>query len=294
LLQFSKKNFNSTKKVKKMLVFPNAKINLGLHVVDKRPDGYHSIETVFFPVNWQDALEIIENPDSSIPFIFSQSGLAISGEIENNLIYKAWKLIAGQKKCPPLKVHLHKNIPMGAGLGGGSADAAFFINALNDLLQLGYSTGERIRMARQLGSDCAFFIQNKPAFAHGRGDELEDLAIDLSGYYILVVHPGIRSSTAEAYSGIVPKLPAADLRKLMVNTPLAAWKNQLVNDFEPGLFKKYPQIAGLKQALYNAGAVYASMSGSGSAVFGIFDQEPALSWPPDYSHCLQKPLSKIL
>jgi 4-diphosphocytidyl-2-C-methyl-D-erythritol kinase len=294
LLQFSKKNFNSTKKVKKMLVFPNAKINLGLHVVNKRPDGYHGIETVFFPVSWQDALEIIENPGSTNPFIFSQSGLTISGEVGNNLIYKAWQLISSRKKCPPLKVHLHKNIPMGAGLGGGSADAAFFINALNELLQLGYSTEERTLIARQLGSDCAFFIQNRPVFAQGKGDELEDLAIDLSGYYILVVHPGIQSGTAEAYSGMVPRLPAVDLRQLMASTPLAAWKNQLVNDFEPSLFKKYPQIAELKQTLYHAGALYASMSGSGSAVFGIFDKEPALSWPRGYSHCLQKPLSKIL
>jgi 4-diphosphocytidyl-2-C-methyl-D-erythritol kinase len=294
LLQFSKKKFNSTKKVKKMLVFPNAKINLGLHVVNTRPDGYHSIETVFFPVNWQDALEIIENPGSTNPFIFSQSGLAISGEIKNNLIYKAWKLIAEQKKCPPLKVHLHKNIPMGAGLGGGSADAAFFINAMNELLQLGYNKEERTAIARQLGADCAFFIQNSPVFARGKGDELEDLPIDLSGHYILMVHPGIQSGTAEAYSSIVPKLPAIDLRQLMANTPLTAWKNHLVNDFEPGLFKKYPQIAELKQALYDAGALYASMSGSGSAVFGIFDKEPALSWPQGYSHCLQKPLSKIL
>ena len=277
-----------------MLVFPNAKINLGLHVVSKRPDGFHAIETVFVPASWCDALEIIENPGSGEPFVFSQSGLPISGAPETNLIYKAWKLMAGQKKCPPLKVHLHKNIPMGAGLGGGSADAAFFINALNDLLQLGYSMEERTGIARQLGSDCAFFIQNRPVFARGKGDELEELAIDLSAYYILLVYPGIVSGTAEAYSGMVPKPSPIDLRTFLPNTPVAEWKQQVVNDFEPNLFKKYPPIARLKADLYETGALYASMSGSGSAVFGIFDKEPALTFPAGYSSCLQKPHSKIL
>lgn len=293
-MQFSKKNFNSTKKVKKMLVFPNAKINLGLHVVNKRADGYHSIETVFVPVGWRDALEIVENPYGKDAFTFSQSGLAISGTAENNLIYKAWRLMTEQKKCPPIKVHLHKNIPMGAGLGGGSADAAFFINTLNELLQLGFSTDQRTAIARQLGADCAFFIQNKPVYAQGKGDELEDLAIDLSAYYILLVYPGIQSGTAEAYGGIVPAPAAADLRQLLAHTPVSAWKNRLVNDFETTLFKKYPAIAALKDDLYTAGALYASMSGSGSAVFGIFDKEPTLAWPQGYSYCLQKPASKIL
>ncbi len=277
-----------------MLVFPNCKINLGLHVVSKRPDGFHNIETVFYPVNWCDALEVIENKESDEPFVFSQSGLPVSGKTEDNLIYKAWQLIARDKKIPNIKVHLHKNIPMGAGLGGGSSDAAHFINLINSKFQLGYPDAERSLMASKLGSDCAFFINNKPVYAEGKGNEFSDLELKLSAYYILVVYPGIHSNTKEAYEGLNPKKTSLDIRHVLGQEPVTSWKELLVNDFETTLFHKYPAIQVLKEKLYQSGAVYASMSGSGSAVFGIFTQEPSLDLPKEYSFYLQKPERIIL
>lgn len=280
--------------LKKMLVFPNCKINLGLHVVNKRPDGFHNIETVFYPVNWCDALEIIEAPSAPGGFAFSQSGLGIAGPPEQNLVYKAWKLMSAQKKCPSIAVHLHKHIPMGAGLGGGSSDAAFFINTFNEMFELGFSPEEATAMARQLGSDCAFFIRNRPVYAWGKGDEFSPIAIDLSGYYILLVFPGIHSNTAEAYRGLKPREPGLRLNSWLSSTPVAEWRQGLVNDFETSVFETYPEIKNLKGELYKAGALYAGMSGSGSAVFGIFEQEPDIVFPKNHLHCLQKPQSGIL
>jgi len=275
-----------------MLVFPNCKINLGLHVVNKRPDVFHNIETVFYPVGWCDALEIIES-NSDKKFDFSQSGLIIEGSLENNIIYKAWQIISKEKKLPSVKVHLHKNIPMGAGLGGGSSDAAFFINLLNEKFELGYNPEEKINIASQLGSDCAFFITNNPVMAKGKGDQFHEIKIDLSSYYILIVYPAIHSNTKEAYQGLTPHQPVNDL-KIIIQKPITDWKNLLVNDFEESIFKKYPQIKGLKEKLYAEGALYASMSGSGSAVFGIFDKEPGTQFPTPYRNYLQKPANKIL
>lgn len=277
-----------------MLVFPNCKINLGLHVVSKREDGFHNIETVFYPVNWCDALEVIENPEPGEAFIFSQSGLSISGKMEDNLLYKAWRLITAERKIPNIRVHLHKNIPMGAGLGGGSSDAACFLNVLNSQFNLNYSVLELKNMASSLGSDCAFFIENQPVYAKGRGNEFSEIEVDLSTYYILLVYPGIHSNTKEAYDGLKPKLPAHDLVTLIEKTPITRWKDTLVNDFESAIFKKYPEIKLLKENLYTAGASYASLSGSGSAVFGIFKEEPVLNLPPAFSFYLQKPEIKIL
>ncbi len=277
-----------------MLVFPNCKINLGLHVTEKRPDGFHNIETVFYAIGWHDALEVLENTGSADPFLFSQSGLAIEGPSENNLIYKAWRLMREQKNCPQVRVHLHKHIPMGAGLGGGSADAAFFINTFNDTFNLGFSYEERLSLAAQLGSDCAFFIGNAPVLARGRGNEFSPIRVDLSAYYILVVYPGIHSNTREAYQGLTPKQPAGDLKAIIEKEPVLHWKQLLVNDFETSIFKKHPAVQALKQDLYDAGALYASMSGSGSAVFGIFKNEPQITLSTNYSHCLQKPVTKVL
>lgn len=277
-----------------MLVFPNCKINLGLHVVSKREDGFHNIETVFYPVNWCDALEVLENPESGEAFVFSQSGLNISGKTEDNLLYKAWRLITAEKKIPNIQVHLHKNIPMGAGLGGGSSDAASFLNILNSRFSLNYTSNALKNMASHLGSDCAFFIENQPVYAKGRGNEFSAIQVDLSSYYILTIYPGIHSNTKEAYDGLTPKLPSHHLVSLIEKTPITFWKEALVNDFEPAIFKKYPEIKLLKENLYAAGAIYASMSGSGSAVFGIFKEEPVLNLPTAFSYYLQKPEIKIL
>ncbi|MFL5752005.1 MAG: 4-(cytidine 5'-diphospho)-2-C-methyl-D-erythritol kinase [Bacteroidia bacterium] len=274
-----------------MIAFPNAKINLGLHVTEKRPDGFHNIETVFYPVGWRDCLEIVENreweagnekaghkstltqlisPDSQL--ILSQSGLHIDGRLEDNLIYKAWKLVKQDYSVPAIRVHLHKILPMGAGLGGGSSDAAFFIRLLNDTFELGISWGEMHHYARQLGSDCSFFISNRPAFAEGKGDEYESIRLDLSAYKIAIVYPNIHSNTKEAYKGILPAKPQRSVEEIVLNHPVEEWKGILVNDFEKSIFAKYPRIAELKQLLYERGAVYASMSGSGSAVYGIFKE----------------------
>lgn len=277
-----------------MLVFPNCKINLGLQVLKKRPDGYHTIETVLYPVNWCDALEVIENKPSSNLFTFTCSGLKIEGKQENNLIFKAWKIITEQKKIPPIQVHLHKNIPMGAGLGGGSSDAAYFINALNEKFSLNFTTSERLTLASELGSDCAFFIENKPVLARGKGNEFSDNGVNLSDYYILVVYPNVHSNTKQAYEGLTPKEPVNYLEFIFKNYPLNEWKHVLINDFEISIFKKYPQIKLLKEELYAQGASYASLSGSGSAVFGVFGKEPKLDLPLGYSYYLQKPTTKIL
>lgn len=273
-----------------MLSFPNCKINLGLHITSKRQDGYHDIESVFYPVNWCDALEIIENKEQNQPpFIFSQTGHAIAGDLKHNIIYKAWELITSQKKIPALKVHLHKNIPMGAGLGGGSSDAACFINLINTQFNLGYTTEQKQELASQLGSDCAFFITSESLLATGRGNEFSKISVNLSPYYILLVNPGIHSGTKEAYDGVTPKMPQHDLRSIIENEPVKRWKDLLVNDFEASVFKKYPQIQQLKNDLYHNGALYACMSGSGSTVFGIFDQLPSLNFPASCQYYLQKP-----
>lgn len=272
-----------------MLVFPNCKINLGLHVTARRPDGYHNIETVFYPINWCDALEVIENTASGDAFQLTHSGLHIEGDLKSNLLYKAWKLINSEKKLPPVKVHLHKHIPMGAGLGGGSADAAFFINGLNTQFALGYNESERISLASQLGSDCAFFIHNKPVLATGRGNEFSNIHADLSQYYILLVYPAIHSNTKDAYEGLTPKAPKHDLRGIIDSHSVKDWKSLLVNDFETSIFKKYPAVEALKHQLYDQGALYAAMSGSGSTVFGIFEHEPQLAFAEGYQSWLQKP-----
>lgn len=277
-----------------MILFPNAKINLGLHVVSKRPDGFHSIETVFYPVNWCDALEVIENKQNKKEFEFTHSGLAISGPAEQNLIFKAWELIKQEKALPPVQVHLHKNIPMGAGLGGGSSDAAFFIHLLDSKFNLSLSLEKKISIAKQIGSDCAFFINNHPTYAEGKGDEFSEIQLDLSTYYIVVVYPNIHSNTKDAYGALVPKKPLNELKEIINSTAIEKWKDQLVNDFETPIFKKYPAIEELKNTLYTLGALYASMSGSGSAVFGIFKSEPKLKLPEGYSYYLQKPFKKIL
>lgn len=272
-----------------MLVFPNSKINLGLNITEKRSDGYHNIETVFYPVNWSDALEVIETDEPNKKFEFYSSGKKIAGDIESNLIYKAYQLLLENNQLPAIKVHLHKNIPMGAGLGGGSADAAYFINLIDKQFNLNLNIHDKLKIANQLGSDCAFFIQNKAVYANERGTQFSDCKVDLSAYFILVIYPNIHSNTKEAYEGVIPKASSFTPKQIIENQTIENWKNVLTNDFENSIFKKYPAIKELKESLYSNNALYASLSGSGSAVFGIFKERPNVELYKNFEYFLQTP-----
>jgi len=253
-----------------MVVFPNAKINLGLYVVEKRPDGFHNLETVFYPVPWRDALEVV--PASGDQTTLNLSGLAVDAPTEKNLVMRAYQLLADGYNLPKLDIYLHKVIPFGAGLGGGSADAAFMLTMLNSLFDLGISEGKLAEYAATLGSDCAFFVYNRPMIASGRGEVLSPIEVSLSGYTIVLVKPPFGISTPEAFSGITPKKPQIPLREA-ISQPIERWKEVLFNDFEPHLFENHPQLASIKQQLYDNGALYAAMSGSGSTIFGIFKDD---------------------
>lgn len=254
-----------------MICFPNAKINLGLHITSKRPDGYHNLETVFYPIGWKDVLEVILS-SSDQPFRLFTKGLEIQGSVENNLIIKAYRLLANEKEIPPIDIHFLKKIPFGAGLGGGSSDAAFMLKLLNDAFELQYTDAELEKRAAMLGADCAFFVRNQPAFACGIGNILTDMAIDLSAYTLAVVKPPVTVSTQEAYALVTPQQPQQSLLEI-ISQPVSEWREILKNDFEPSVFAKYPEIRAIKEKLYHHGAIYASMSGSGSSVFGIFEHE---------------------
>ncbi len=254
-----------------MIVFPNCKINLGLHILSKRKDGFHNIETVFYPVKFTDALEVILGSQNGYSVEFTGTGLQIDGNAEDNLCIKVYSLLKKDfPQLPVVKIHLHKAIPMGAGLGGGSADAAFMLKLLNDKFKLNLSTEQLINYALQLGSDCPFFIHNKPCFATGRGEMLEELALKLSPYSIVLVNPRIHINTGWAFSQIRPSLPKKSIREI-IQQPVTNWKAELKNDFEEVVFAAHPEIRGIKEALYKQGALYAAMSGSGSTVFGIFN-----------------------
>jgi 4-diphosphocytidyl-2-C-methyl-D-erythritol kinase len=253
-----------------MIDFPNAKINLGLNIVSKRPDGYHNVETVFYPINLCDALEIV--PAKKGKTTFTQTGMVIEGNSDNNLVVKALNLLKTQYKIPEIDIFLRKNIPFGAGLGGGSSDAAFMLKLLNEFANLHLSTQELEEFVGQLGADCAFFIQNKPVFAEGIGNVFTPIEFSLKGYYLLLIKPDIHVSTQEAYANIRPHQPEKSIQSI-IKEPISSWKNQLINDFETNVFAKHPQIEEIKQELYNKGAIYASMSGSGSSVYSIFDEE---------------------
>ena len=258
-----------------MLVFPNCKINLGLRILNKREDGYHNIETVFYPVPVKDVLEIIPFTDLT-SINFSSSGLVIDGETENNLCIKAYQLLRTDfPQIPAVKMHLHKAIPMGAGLGGGSADAAFTLQLINRQFNLNLSTTQLINYALQLGSDCAFFILNTPCAGTGRGEILEQIAVDLSGHQLILVNPGIHVNTGQAFAALTlnPKNRNLPSLKDIIKQPIFTWKDHLKNDFEEPVFKLYPAIKEIKESLYKMGAVYASMSGSGSTVYGIFEKQ---------------------
>jgi len=253
-----------------MISFPNAKINIGLNVVSKRTDGYHNLETIFYPLHLSDALEIVKSEQTTL----STSGLKMDGDPTNNLVFKAYQILKNKYNLPPLKIHLHKVIPFGAGLGGGSSDAAYCLKMLDEYFNLKLTTILLEDYAAQIGADCPFFIQNNPTFASGTGNQFQTIKLDLSGYKILVAKPDISVSTPEAFRNIQPKKPQFDLREID-KLPIKDWRNTIVNDFEKSVFPLYPQIKKLKEDLYSLGAIYASMSGSGSAVFGIFRHLPA-------------------
>lgn len=254
----------------RLLSRPNCKINLGLHVVGKRPDGYHDLETVFLPVTQLcDELEIALLPSGETTM--TQDGIALDNPPADNLCMKAFKLLQQEFGIGPVAIRLHKHIPFGAGLGGGSSDAAFTLKMLNQLYALGLSVPDLEARAAQLGADCAFFIQNRPAYATGIGDRLTPFDLDLSAYNIVIeIPPDEHVSTREAYAGLHltpgrrPHLPTA------LRQPVAEWRNTVVNDFEASVFPAHPAIATLKEDMYRRGASYACMTGSGAAVFGLF------------------------
>lgn len=249
-----------------MISFPHAKINLGLSVISKRPDGFHNLETVFYPIPLRDALEIIPSNENR----FFQTGLQIPPGKEDNLVMVAYQLLKKKyPQIPSLEIHLHKSIPLGAGLGGGSSDAAESLKLIDNLLDLHIPGKEMDDYALKLGSDCPFFIQSSPCIAKGRGEILEPVSLDLSVYSILLVHPEIRIETAWAYSKIKPALPENDLKE-SIQQPVQNWVNTIHNDFELPVFEVYPALRKIKEKLYMYGAIYAAMTGSGSTIFGIF------------------------
>ena len=267
-----------------MLTFPNAKLNLGLYITERRPDGFHNLESVFLPLPWTDALEILPAEAGHATSI-TLTGRPIPGDPATNLCVRAYELLqADFPQLPPVQIYLHKIVPIGAGLGGGSADAAFALKATNDLFGLALSPETLESYARRLGADCAFFIRNKPVLAVERGDVFQDLDLNLSGTGCVVVYPNLHISTPEAFAGIKPQPPKHALRAALAQ-PLATWRDTVSNDFEGSLAPKYPVLAEIKQQLYAAGAAYASLSGSGSAVYGLWaaGESAPVQWPAEYS-----------
>lgn len=252
-----------------MIAFPNAKINLGLNIINKRPDGYHNIETVFYPIPLHDVLEVVHAPAGERPHTWQNSGLAIDAPAHENICIKAFNLVKKNYEISPIAIQLHKVIPFGAGLGGGSSDAAFMIKLLDQFFKLGIPMKEQKKMASHLGADCTFFIENRPALGSGIGDQLTPIDLNLKGYHLILVKPNIHVSTPEAYQGVTPGKPKKTVLEI-IQLPVEQWRNNLVNDFEEPVFRKHPAIAAIKEHLYDKGALYASMSGSGSSVFALF------------------------
>jgi 4-diphosphocytidyl-2-C-methyl-D-erythritol kinase len=264
-----------------MIFFPNAKINLGLRIVSKRSDGYHNIETVFYPVNLCDALEIVPAQENKTTFI--QTGIKWDDDFRNNLVMKAYYLLKAYHPIPEIVIYLRKHIPVGAGLGGGSSDAAFMLKLLNEYAGLQLSISQLEEYAGRIGSDCPFFIRNQPVFAEGTGTIFSPVTVSLQGYYLVLVKPDIYVSTQKAYACVKPHSCEEPVKEI-VYSPVSEWKNRLINDFEAGIFSRYPEIGKIKQQLYDSGALYASMSGSGSTVFGIFEKPG--DWEEKFINCL--------
>lgn len=252
-----------------MVTFPNAKINIGLYITSRRSDGYHNLETLFYPIDLCDVLEIVpsQGGDTSLTI----TGIAVDGDMEHNLVIRAYRLLQSQYQLPAVDMYLHKVIPFGAGLGGGSADAAYTLVMLRDMFALPLDDEALAQLASKLGADCPFFIYNRPLIATGIGDCFASTNFTLKGRYIVLVKPSIAISTAEAYANVKPQQPLTPLTEA-ITYPAEEWKNCISNDFEKSVFPAHPRIENIKQQLYDMGAVYASMSGSGSSVFGIFDK----------------------
>lgn len=259
-----------------MITFPNAKINLGLYITQKRLDGFHNIETIFLPIpKLCDILEVLPITAGHNSIKFSQSGLAVDGDVSQNLCVKAYHLLNSYTALPKVTMHLHKQIPMGAGLGGGSADGAFALKMLNSLSDNPLDEAKMLEIALELGSDCPFFLINKPCFGQGRGEVLSPINLPLKGYFIAIVNPGIHVNTGFTYKNSHPKPAPINLQQLD-SLPPSVWRDSVCNDFEKVVFPHHPEIERVKEKLYQLGAVYSSMSGSGSTVFAIFADVPVL------------------
>ena len=254
-----------------MLYLPNCKINIGLNVVSKRPDGYHNLETVFYPVPLRDNLEVKSLDDTADPYRLTVGGAKVEGLAADNLVVKVYLALKEEFGLPPVDIFLYKNVPMGAGLGGGSSDAASMMLLLNEMFALGLSPEEMERRIAPFGADCAFFVRNRPAYATGIGDELSPIPLSLRGKFILLVKPDVFVSTKEAYARVTPRPADYPLREAIMQ-PIETWRGTVVNDFEASVFPNHPELAAIKQTLYDMGALYAAMSGSGSTLFGIFDR----------------------
>lgn len=266
-----------------MIYFPNAKINLGLNIVSKRLDGYHNLETIFYPLEIKDGLEIIEKEGLKYD-VFFQHGLQIEGNQDDNLVMRALRLMRQHYSFPFLEVHLLKKIPFGAGIGGGSADAAFMLRLINDQYELNVSKERLIELASTLGADCPFFIYNRPMYAEGIGERMEDIDISLKDYHIVLIKPDIFISTKDAFSKIIPAQPELNLRTI-AKLSVEEWKGLMINDFEKSIAKSFPEIEEIKNKLYALGAIYASMSGSGSSVYGIFRNKIKENLNEIFSNC---------
>ena len=276
-----------------MITFPNAKINLGLNIIEKRPDGYHNLETIFYPIHLQDALEVTRREKNDAPYTLHVKGTAIEGKPEDNLVVRAYELLKKDHDIPPVDIHLFKHIPTGAGLGGGSSDAAFMLKLLNEHYNLQLSDNQLEDYAATLGADCAFFIKNTPTYAEGIGNIFSPIELSLKGYRIMIVKPDVFVSTREAFANIRPHRPEYPVREV-IRRPVAEWKDTLINDFEASVFPQYPVIGEIKEELYHQGAIYASMSGSGSSVFGLFAADttlPEIDWGTN-AFCFKGTLSE--
>ncbi len=258
-----------------MVVFPNAKLNIGLNIVEKRPDNYHNLESIFVPIPFKDILEIVESKSGETRLHLS--GIQIDGDPNNNLVMKAFRQLQGDFNIPNVDIYLEKIIPFGAGLGGGSADAAFTLKALNTLFDLKLSNEKLRQYATKLGADCSFFIENKATYVTGIGEILTPIELDLSPYYLVLVKPNDYISTKEAYAHITPRKTEISVNET-IHYPIEQWKEYIVNDFEASVFPNHPNIAKVKENLYENGALYASMTGSGSSVFGLFDKQPTVEY----------------
>ncbi|MFH0758866.1 MAG: 4-(cytidine 5'-diphospho)-2-C-methyl-D-erythritol kinase [Bacteroidota bacterium] len=263
-----------------MILFSPAKVNIGLHITGRRPDGFHNLQSVMVPIGLCDILEIRQLRSRSRALHFSQSGIPVDGDPGKNLVEKAFEIMSGVSDLPPVEIHLHKQIPVGAGLGGGSSNASVTLKGLNQLIPKPLSPEKLQEMAAHLGSDCPFFLYQKPMFMEGRGEILSQVSLGLEDMTMVVLFPHSHISTAMAYAGVEPLAPMIHLRELIA-APIEDWKLLIINDFEKGIFQKYPELEIIKQGLYKSGAIYASLSGSGSSLFGIFNEMPNL--PPHLS-----------